>query len=203
MRDRTEAQIQQALHLMQDALQEAFLTLRVDRIELRESFTEDRCDVSFEVVESPSGVRAQVDASGVGIVDAFFQGLKRRYATENPSLQSLRFSRFHVRGAVSEQHNSDARAEAEVGILNSYGTEFVFRAESPSVNRSSLEAVLGAVEFFVNSERAYVTLYRAWEHAKKGGRSDLVARYTDQLGRMVQNTSYSEVLQRLDGINAG
>ena len=197
MRNRTDAQIQDAIHLMQDALQESFLTLAVERIQLEESFLEDRCRVTFEVVESPSDARYAIEADGVGIVDAFFAGLKRRYAQEHPSLQSLKFSRFEVRGATADQHDSSARAEAEVGIRNSYGTEFLFRADTPSVNRSSLEAVLGAVEFFVNSERAYVTLYRALEHAKKSGRSDLVARYTDLLGRMVQNTSYSDVISRL------
>lgn len=198
MRDRTDSQIQQALHLMRDALQDNYLTLSVERVRIEESFAEDRCVAVFEVVEQPSGAAVTIESSGVGIVDAFFSGLKKRYAAENPSLQSLKFSRFHVSGAVSERHDSDARAEAEVGILNSYGHEFLFRADTPSVNRSSLEAVLCAVEFFVNSERAYLTLYRAWEHARKSGRNDLVAKYTTQLGQMVQNTSYSEVIQRLE-----
>ena len=65
------------------------------------------------------------------------------------------------------------------------------------IEKSGQRVVSAAVEYFVNSERAYVTMYRALEHYRSEGRTDLVAKYTTRLAAMVRNTSYSSVLERM------
>ena len=136
------------------------------------------------------------------MIAAFFNALKQRYAPEYPSLDSLRFTSFSVNGlmtasGVDTTSGADAEAEARIGVTNSYGREFVFSAVTGSVSRSSVEVVSAAVEYFVNSERAYVTMYRALEHYRSEGRTDHVAKYTTRLAAMVRNTSYSSVLERM------
>jgi hypothetical protein len=193
---------QDAVARMQEILQDDFVSLQVKSYEVREDFERGTCHIRATVLEAPSLSISDVDADGVGMIDAFFTALNTRYAAEHPSLQSLRFTRVTVTGLLNESTNgrgTDARAQAEIGVTNSYGTEFSFGAVTPSVSRSSLEAVAAAVEFFVNSERAYVTAWRALEHAKSGGRHDLVSRYTDWLSHIVRNTSYSAVIERLRG----
>ena len=54
-----------------------------------------------------------------------------------------------------------------------------------------------AVEYFVNSERAFVRMYKAREHYQKEGRDELVTKYTVLLAKMVANTSYSDVTARI------
>lgn len=200
MRSPLNVQQQDALNRMREILNENFVTLEVASYAVREDFAASRCAITATVLEQPSGSELEVSGEGVGTIDAFFGALRARYAAEHPSLGSLRFTRVGIQGLMNEARQgtgTDARAQAEIGITNSYGIEFLFGAVSASISRSSVEAVLSGVEFFVNSERAYVTAYRALDHAKRSHRPELVARYTDWLAHMVRNTSYSAVIERL------
>ena len=185
---------------MRQVLGEEFLTLRVTEYSLTENFDDDHCVVTAQVVENPGERRFTIEGRGVGMLDSFFGALCERYQGEHPSLETIKFSSFSVRGLMGESrrdHATDAKAEAVVGITNSAGTEFHFGAVSPSVSHSSIEAALEAVEYFVNSERAYVRIYKALQHYKQSGRPELIGKYTQLLAEMVQNTSYSHAVERL------
>ena len=54
-----------------------------------------------------------------------------------------------------------------------------------------LAVVVGAAEYFVNSERAFISVYNAMSDAKDRRRSDLVGTYTGQLAELVNTTSYT------------
>ena len=117
------------------------------------------------------------------------------------SLDSIRFSQFNIRGliAVDDDNGVDSAAEAEatVGILNSAGEEFIFTATAPSVSRAGMQATVRAAEYFVNSERTFVRLHEILEHYRAEGRTDLVEKYTQLMTRVVSNTSYSAVVERI------
>ena len=190
----------QALQTMREVLSEDFRTLEVRRYALEEDFRDGHCTIRCEAVESPGEREFVVNGKGVGMLDAFFSGLRDRYQGEFPSLASIRFSSFSVRGLMGDAHAeqaTDAQAEATVGVSNSSGREFEFTTLSPSVSLSSIEAVLAAVEYFVNSEQAYVRIYKALQHHRTSGRPEMVARYTKLLSEMVRNTSYSSAVERL------
>jgi hypothetical protein len=53
------------------------------------------------------------------------------------------------------------------------------------------------VEYFVNAERAFMTLYRSRKDAQERHRSDLVARYTHEMAEVVKSTSYAEVIENI------
>ncbi|MFT6395696.1 MAG: hypothetical protein ACJAYU_000438 [Bradymonadia bacterium] len=183
---------------MRDALQNEYLEMRVTAYELSESVATERATVRCSL--SINGEQTiEVVGHGVGIIDALFAGLKERYAPEYPSLESIKFSSFLVRGLVDDAQGShaDAKAEICVGVTNSYGKEFEFLSVSNSVSRSSVEAVLAAVAYFINGERAYVRLFKAYQHYKATGRVDLISKYTVKLAEMVKNTSYSSVIDRM------
>lgn len=189
-----------ALALMREVLQDAFVSLEATGYRLEESFEGARSTVQLAFVEMPDRRVIELQGHGVGLVDAVFDALMRRFAPEHPSLESLRFSSLSVRGLMEETRKAnalDASAQAEVGITNSYGNEFRFGAVTSSLGRSNVEAVLAAVEFFVNSERACVATFKALEHHRKTGRHDLEAHYTGLLARLVRNTSYSRVIDAL------
>jgi hypothetical protein len=200
MREPLGPQQQRALEQMRTVLGDDFITLEVRDYQLRESFDEEFCVVVCNVVEKPGDRRFSVEGKGVGMLDAFFSALCTRYQNEHPSLETIRFTHFDVRGLMGDaraERASDAKAEAHIGVTNSAGTEFTFTAVSTSVSHSSMEAVLEAVEYFVNSERAYVRIYKALEHYRKENRPDLVGKYTHLLAEMVRNTSYSTAVERL------
>lgn len=189
-----------ALTQMRDVLQAEFLELDVVRSLSREDFAGGTCRIEATVQPSNGPEPLEIAGDGVGVVDAFFRALQDRYAPENPSLTSLRFTSFAVRGLFEdggEGTRTNAHAQVTIGVTNSYNTEFEFTRITPSVGRSTLQAVADAVAYFVNSERAYVTMYKALEHYRQAGRTDLVAKYTSRLSDMVRNTSYSEVIERL------
>ena len=84
-----------------------------------------------------------------------------------------------------------------MGIVNSEEREFVFQTKQPSVSRAGIQATVDATEYFVNSERTYVRLHEILQHYRKEGRTDLVEKYTDLMSQVVQNTSYSKVVERI------
>jgi len=190
----------QALQTMREVLSEEFRTFEVKRYSIEEDFGDGHCTIRCEAVENPGERAFEVNGKGVGMLDAFFSALRQRYQGEFPSLGTIRFSSFSVRGLMGDAHAeqaTDAQAEATVGVSNSSGREFHFSALSPSVSHSSIEAVLAAVEYFVNSEQAYVRIYKALQHHRTSGRPEMVARYTELLAEMVRNTSYSSAVERL------
>jgi len=59
---------------------------------------------------------------------------------------------------------------------------------------NSLDELL---EYFINAERAFVTLYRCRQDARDRQRDDLVTRYTAEMAEIVKSTSYSKVVEEI------
>ena len=200
MREALSPRQHEAEALMQQLLKDDFISLAVKRYSLHEEFDQDHCTLSCEIVSKPGDETHKLEGTGVGMLSAFFHALCARYEQEHPSLKSIVFSSFMVKGLMadaSDDQASDAQAEAIIGLSNSEGVEFEFRAVSRSVSQSSMEALLEGVEYFINAERAYIRAYKALEHYKKEHRPDLVEKYTSALAVMVRNTSYSATIERL------
>ena len=200
MRESLSPRQEEAHQLMKQLLGDDLLRLEVRRYALEEEFDRERCHLRCTVAQQPGNAEFELQAEGVGMLDAFFGALRKRYDEDHPSLRSIRFSSFLVKGlmaAAKGDQASDAQAEAIVGLSNSEGVEFEFRAVSSSVGHSSVEALLGGVEYFINAERAYIKAYHALQYAKKNHRPELVTKYTSALAQIVRNTSYSATIERL------
>lgn len=186
---------------MKEILQEDYLHWDVDSYRLHEDLNDGVCTISCEVT-TQQGDHFTVQGEGVGIIDALFNALRDRLADDYPSLKSIRFSKFNIRGLLSSDDSehpmtSQAEAEATVGIVNSEGKDFEFQSTAPSVSRAGVQATIQAAEYFVNSERTYVRLHEIIEHYREEGRTDLVEKYTEMMSDVVKNTSYSEVLEQI------
>ena len=195
IRDRGEA-----IALMQEVLAEQYLQLEVESVVLEENVREQTTALSCEVVSTAAEGRSVIAGRGVGLIDALFAGVVARFASEYPSLQTIRFDSFTIRGRLDTKHGfagTDAQAEATLQVANSEQRLFTFSASSRSVTASAIRATLAAVAYFINSERAFTTLFHALKDAQERNRADLVQRYTNAMARLVQNTSYSEVLHRM------
>jgi hypothetical protein len=184
--------------LVREAMGPEYVALRVDRVHFEEDLARNESHVRAELRNELSGERQQVEGKGVGLVDAFFQALVGRLATEYPSLKTIEFSKFQIDGRLETKkqlQGADAEGEVTLVVRNSERREFEFKDASRSITASALRAVLQAVEYFVNSERAFVAVWQRLEDAKARNRDDLVQSYTAQLIELVKNTSYSEVIE--------
>ena len=186
--------------LVAEILDGTELRLKVDKYTADESLESGEVQVRVEVHDERTGEPLVIDGHGVGLVDAFFAGLKARYSGEYPSLKSIRFADFSITADVDtgrQAARSDMAATVTLRVANSEGREFAFAHSSPSITGSSIAVVLDAVAFFINSERAYVAPYKALEYARDQNRADSVQRYTSQMATLVEATSYSEVIEQL------
>ncbi|MEO8550843.1 MAG: alpha-isopropylmalate synthase regulatory domain-containing protein [Kofleriaceae bacterium] len=142
----------------------------------------------------------EVEGTGVGVVDALYNGLLDRYAREYQSLKTIQIVNFQLAadmGSKKAQAGVDAVGKVTLEVKNSEGKYFEFTHASRSVTTSSACAVIAAVEYFINAERAFLTLYNARRDALQRGREDLVSRYTAELAEVVQSTSYAEVIANI------
>ncbi len=190
--------------LIRRILGDGYIELRLAKL-ATEEVPELAARVSVEVTER--GAPLTIEGEGVGPLDALWGALIGRYAREYQSLKSLQLAGFSVSAAIESKRRKaglDALGKVEVAVINSEGRRFLFIDESRSVMASAARAVIAVVEYFVNAERAFVTLSHARKDAIARGRQDLVTRYTAELAEVVKSTSYAEVIEalrrELDGI---
>jgi hypothetical protein len=186
---------QEHLALIRRILGANYLELQLARLQVDEQ-PEDGTVVKVVVVER--GVRAEVEGKGVGIVDALYAGLLARYASEYQSLKSIHLVGFSVAPQLDTKTGDsgvDAVGTVTFEVENSEGRLFRFSDTSRSVTTSICRAVLAVFQYFVNAERAFLTLDHARKDALERGREDLVARYTAEMAEVVESTSYAEVIE--------
>lgn len=192
------------LDLIKKVLGADYVEHKIVGLLLEEDYEQEKSKVRLEVaLDSPSGggeKRYTMEGEGVGLVDALTNALTKRFAPEYQSLDSIEFTGFSVSAQFDtkkQRSGSDAVGNVSLEVRSSEGRQFTFSDSSRSVATSAARAVLAAVEYFVNAERAYITLYRALQDAKDRDRPDLVGRYTRELSEVVKSTSYTEVIEKI------
>lgn len=173
-----------------------FLELKLSRLAIEEAGSTS--SVRFTVLEGEQGF--EVQGQGVGVVDAVHAALLDRYGREYQSLKTIQLSEFRVAADIETkkaQAGVDAVARVTLDVTNSEGRHFTFSDASRSVTSSSARVVLAMVQYFVNAERAFVTLHNARRDALARGREDLVSRYTAEMAAVVESTSYAEVIANI------
>jgi enoyl-CoA hydratase/carnithine racemase len=187
--------------MIQRVLQDDYVRLEVERYTMAEEVGEDSlCNVTVELRPQDTGKAGEAwSGTGVGFVDALYHGLVDHYAPEYPSLRTITFTGFEVTGHMNTGHSQGTDAECLVTLLVNNTEERVFRFEHTerSLVAAALKVVMEAAEYFINSERAYVTVYRALCNARERNRPDLLDKYAAQLAELVKTTSYSEVIERI------
>lgn len=186
--------------LIQEILKDDYTALKVIQLEIKESAAAGTCWLSVELGHvNDVGPRERIEAEGVGFVDALYQGLLAHYAEAYESLKTIRFTKLWVKGEMIESgtHRADAEAVVELTVENHDGRAFSFEARGRSTAAATLQVVVSALEYFINSERAFISIYHALQDAKVRRRSDLIQRYTRQLSELVVTTSYTHVIERI------
>lgn len=173
-----------------------FLELKLERLVIEENGSTS--SVRISVLEGDQS--HDVEGKGVGLVDAAHAALLDRYAREYQSLKTIQLSEFRVAADIETkkaQAGVDAVARVTLDVTNSEGRHFTFSDASRSVTSSAARLVIAVVQYFVNAERAFVTLHNARRDALARGREDLVSRYTAEMAAVVESTSYAEVIANI------
>ncbi len=193
-------QQREIINLMRDLLGEQYTHLHVNRVLIEEDFEQKSTSVSCEVNDESTTEKFVIAGKGVGVIDAFFKGMVERFAASYPSLKTIKFYNFLVQARLDTKQGysgTDSEGEVTVEIANSEGKIFRFVHASRSVIAAGIITTLLGMEYFINSEKAFVNIYHAMKDAQNRNRSDLIQRYTNTLAILVQNTSYSEVISKL------
>ncbi len=188
--------------LIRRVLKEDYLELRIARYALSEDLAAGQpARVAVDLVTgAESGLPVAIEGAGVGIVDALYSGMHAHYAREYGSLRTIKFTGFDVTGRMEtgrDNRGADAEAVVSLTVENSEGLRFEFEEAHRSLVAASLKVVIDAIEYFINSERAFIAVYRALCDAKERRRIDLVSTFTAQLAELVNTTSYTEVIDRI------
>ena len=174
-----------------------YLQLTLTKLHIEE---DPNTGATVKIVVSEGDTPVDVEGKGVGVVDAIYGALLSRYAREYKSLETIQLVGFKV-GADMEtkksNHGVDAVGRVTLDVTNSEHRHFTFGDASRSVTTSITRTVLACVQYFVNAERAFLTLHNARRDALARGREDLVARYTAEMAEVVEATSYAEVIANI------
>ncbi len=187
------------LEMIKNVLQDDYINLNVKRYELSEDVGNSPCSVVVELERGAGGPSEVIQGTGVGFVDALYHGLSAHYAREYPSLSTITFTGFEVEGHMntSEGQGADAECGVSLVVVNTEERKFRFADKGRSLVAVATKVVVEAAEYFINSERAYISAFRALLDAKERDRPDLIEVYTGQLAELVKTTSYSEVIERI------
>ena len=173
-----------------------YLQLSLAKLQIEENG--DGASVKVTVNEGDAPV--ETEGKGVGVVDALYSAMLTRYAREYQSLKSIELSGFSVAADMESKKahaGVDAVGRVTLDVTNSEGRHFTFTDASRSVVSSTARAVIAAVQYFINAERAFLTLHNARRDALARGREDLVSRYTAEMAEVVEATSYAEVIANI------
>ncbi len=187
--------------LIERVLGDGYLELKVDRYELTEDVAnEGPCRVRAVLRHTGRNRTEEIEGEGVGFVDALYNGLMSHYAREFQSLETITFAGFSVKAQMETRKQAtgaDAAGLVRLVVHNSEGREFEFEESGRSLVAASIAVVVEAAEYFVNSERAFISVYNAVQDARERNRTDLVGTYTAQLAELVNTTSYTKVIERI------
>lgn len=189
---------QENLELIKRVLDTDYVELQLVTLRVEENAEETKTLATLQLSDGQQTL--SLSGSGVGLVDAVFQALLDRFGSEYQSLNSIEFADFRVEAKMDTKNGKvgvDSVGMVRLDVHNSEGKSFEFSDESRSVSRSAARAVVAAVEYFVNAERAFITLHRALLDAKERKRVDLITRYTRELAEVVKSTSFTEVIENM------
>lgn len=186
-------------HTIEDEHQRAgfeWVTFSLERVAITESFVVGNASVTVKasIRRSDTGeVHLFERTSQSGLVDAFFGAVIHPLKEEFRSLAGISFTSFAMRGKkeVASLFGSDALAVAEVGVVNSRGLGLHFFVEYVSILGAGLDAVLYAIEFFVNAELAYRHLRDA--RAKLRNDTERSEEIAQRMADLVRITDYSAI----------
>lgn len=197
----SDSQAQQVNDLAKEILGDAWVVVQVISLKFSESFETSFAKLEVKLVEVSESKpkKRTIQGEGVGLIDAYFDAMIKCYSQDFCSLDTIAIVDFSLNSHLEHgsPRKSDAKVTAVLRVKNSQDHEYSFQCTSSSISHSSLVVVQEAIAFFINAELAYTRLHHALTDASERGRSDLISRYQNQMGTIVNATSYEKLVARL------
>lgn len=196
-----DSRAMQVNNLAKEILGDSWVAIQVVSLKLSENYETSEAKLDAKLIEVSEGKpkKRVVHGEGVGLVDAYFDAMIKSYEQDFCSLDTIFIVDFSVNAHIehASKRRSDAKVTALLRVKNAEEHEYAFECTSSSSSHSSLAVVQEAIAFFINAELAYITLYKAIKDATERGRHDLITRYQNQMGTLVNATSYEKLADRL------
>lgn len=192
--------------MVKELLSSKYLVFSVDNLVVRESNasdnTEIECDLSVRD-RNLAGTDYEIVGEGQGVLDALFNGITDKVATDCNTLNNISVQEFQVsvdkmdlKKSRQKSRGTSATVEICLTIDNGFDNNnrlIPFRSRSRSMLSASVDVVVKTVQYFVNSEVAVLYLKELIEDSKKRDRPDLTERYISKLSDLMFNTSYENI----------
>jgi hypothetical protein len=181
--------------IIKKTLKKEYIGLKVKKIALLEDFKRDTSQVNCSFSEN-GGKAINLKSNGCGMVDALFNALLEYYSDNYPSLKGITFEGISIlpdwrtRAGLS---GSDAEIEVEIKFTNSSNSVMTFRNKGKSFVTTTALGILDAIEFYINSEKAFKKLKFLIDDAQMRKRWDISQQYTSSISAIVGVTSYEEL----------
>lgn len=192
---------EQVSNLTHEILGEARVVIQIVSLRFAEAFETTFASLNAKLIEISHGKAKKkiIHGEGVGLVDACFDAMIKGYEEDFCSLDTISIVDFTVNAHLEHgsKRRSDAKVTATLRVKNSQDHEYSFECTTSSISHSSVAAVQESIAFFINAELAYTRLHHALKDAKDRGRHDLVLRYQNQMGVLVNATSYEKLVESL------
>ena len=189
-----EEKQKEMMSIVRDVLAEDYWELSIDKLfieeDLLERLTKVRC------IAKLNKKSFTIEKVGRGLVDALFNGLKDSFKAPYLSLSGLTFYSFSIEGDVGDPSPDPSTAvEAALSVAgDSNYFPLIYRHKDASINRATTTAVLNAIEYYINSERAMKKLYARANDARERNRDDILNECILKMTPLLEGVSYSKVL---------
>ena len=175
---------------------DSYVTMSVDSFSLEEDIKNKTSTISGNLLINNKKII--IRGSGVGIVDAFLRTVIEKLLDRYPSLQNIKLSEFYASAKIKKKARpgSDATVSVNLVLENIKRGKIHFSHSAQSLNTATILVVTEAIEYFINSEIAFLKLKSCIEDAKSRDRVDIVNKYMFLMVEVVKNMNYDKVLTK-------
>jgi len=177
--------------IVEEVLKQNYVELGVEDFLLRES---DQTQIECRLYFSNEWEDIFIQGTGDGPVDALYTAMVRHFSPTFVSLKNVFFDDFVMKVDFKKTaRKSAAPVCIKLSLKNHSERNIFFSAQSHSMVGASTTVVVGACEYLINAEMAFVELKRLIADARKRSRIDLVDKYVEKMVSLVGIATYEEI----------
>jgi len=188
--------------IIQEVLGSEVTHIKIQNLTIEEDFATKTSNVVCQLrISEHKEKEIIITGAGKGMVDALFNAFLNYFSDKYISLRAIQLYDFVVKVELKRARNclnSDAPVEVKIALKGDGILKLYFKAKTDSLMRSSAQAVVDAVEYLINAEKAAVRLSKDAKSARKRKRMDLENSYICKLLELIKFISYSEAIEALD-----
>ena len=173
-------------------------TIKLLTLDCFEDFQNNKTITKLTMSANNRTDKIDCSGTGVGVIHSLFLCLKELYAPEFSSLENINLFSFVVNtrfDTAESFEKTDAYVEVIVEFKNVYGAVTPFRATTSSLLKSAAAALVSAIQFYINSEKAFLGFRELIDDADVRQRPDIKTDLVYKITKIVGVSSYEELVR--------